>query len=235
MDTPAAAAPLVFVVDDDASMREALASLIRSAGWAVQVFCHAQAFLDRQPSERPCCLVLDVRMPGLDGLGLQRLLAETGEQLPIIFMTAHGDIPMSVRAMKLGAMEFLPKPFHDQDLLDAIAQALEQDGTRRRLQAESGSIRARYETLTARERDVMRLVVSGLLNKQTAAELDVTEITVKVHRRHLMHKMQAKSLADLVRMAERLNEAGIGSFVTKRFAGGRRLYEGVIDRRGRGA
>lgn len=195
---------VVLVVDDDASVREALSSLMRSVGLRVQTFASAQGFLQSPRPDIAACLVLDVRLPGLSGLDLQRELASAGESMPIIFITGHGDIPMSVRAMKAGAAEFLAKPFRDQDLLDAIQDALERDGAARRARADLADLHARYDTLTLRERDVMRCVVRGSLNKQTAAELGITEITVKVHRRHVMEKMRVRSVAELVRITEKL-------------------------------
>jgi FixJ family two-component response regulator len=194
----------VFVVDDDDSIREALSSLVRSVGLRVETFASAQDFLRHPRPEGPGCLVSDVRLPGLSGLDLQRELADAGQDIPIIFITGHGDIPMSVRAMKAGAAEFLPKPFRDQDLLDAIAQALERDGTSRQTRAEVSEIRRRYATLTGREQETMALVVKGMLNKQSAADLGISEITIKVHRRHIMQKMMASSLAELVRMAAKM-------------------------------
>jgi len=195
---------MVFVVDDDTSVREALTGLIRSIGLAVEAFGTAREFRARQRPDAPSCLILDVRLPGLSGLDLQRELADAGEQIPIIFITGHGDIPMSVRAMKAGAAEFLPKPFRDQDLLDAIGQALERDQAARKERAALTEIRGRYDTLTAREREVAPLIVRGMLNKQAAAELGISEITVKVHRRNVMRKMKARSLAELVRILEQL-------------------------------
>jgi FixJ family two-component response regulator len=194
----------VFVVDDDQSVREALSSLLRSVGLCVKTFPSAQEFIRHEFVETPACLVLDVRLPGVSGLDLQGELTRTGKDIPIIFMTAHGDIRMSVRAMKAGAMEFLSKPFRDQDLLDAIKKALVRSEDARVARARTADLRARYETLTSRQREVMAHVVAGRLNKQTASALRITEITVKVHRRHIMDKMLAKSVADLVRMAEKL-------------------------------
>ncbi len=199
--------PIVFVVDDDQSVREALDSLIRSIGLRVETFASAQDFLRHQRPDAAACLVLDVRLPGRSGLDLQRDLAIAGEQMPIIFISGHGDIPMTVRAMKAGAAEFLPKPFRQQDLLDAIWQALERDQAARQGRAELAELQNRYDTLTVRERQVIVLIVRGMLNKLVAAELGITEVTIKVHRHHIMQKMKASSLPALVRMAEQLRLA----------------------------
>jgi len=197
-------APVVFVVDDDSSVRDSLRRLITSVGFNVEVFPTAQAFLKARRPDGPGCLVLDVRLPGLSGLDLQRELADTDAALPIIFLTGHGDIPMSVRAMKAGAIEFLTKPFREQDLLDAIRAAIERDRAMRIDRQERTELRGRYVSLTPRERDVLTRIVAGLLNKQIAGELGTSEATVKEQRAHVMTKMQAGSVAELVRFASRL-------------------------------
>jgi FixJ family two-component response regulator len=199
--------PVVFVVDDDPSVRDALAGLVRSVGLEVRSFGSTQEFLQSRRPDAPGCLVLDVRLPGRSGLDFQRELAESSIHLPIVFITGHGDIPMSVRAMKAGAIEFLTKPFHDQALLDAVQLGIERDRARRRDAAAIAGLRQRFDALTPREREIMALVVSGRLNKQIAADLAVSEITVKVHRGQVMRKMRARSLAELVRMADQLGVA----------------------------
>jgi FixJ family two-component response regulator len=195
---------IVFVVEDDASVRRAIGALIRLAGLTVQTFPSAQEFLAFPRPDVPSCLVLDVQLPGLSGLDLQEELARADVQIPIIFLTGHGDIPMTVRAMKAGALEFLTKPFDDQDLLEAIHEAIKRDRLARRERANMRMLYDRYSSLTPREQEVMKWVVSGLLNKQIAAELGISEIMIKVHRGQVMQKMQAESLADLVRMSEKL-------------------------------
>ena len=199
-----AAVPTVFIIDDDRSMRQAIHDLVESVGMRAESFSTGEEFLGTRNAGRPSCLVLDVRLPQMSGLDFQRRLAEAGMQIPIIFVTAHGDIPMSVRALKSGAMEFLTKPFRDQDLLDAIQQALERDRIAQQQQAEIHDLQERYHALTAREREVMTLVVSGRLNKQIASEIGASEATVKVHRGNVMYKMQAGSVVDLVRIADKL-------------------------------
>ena len=199
---------IVFVVDDDASVCEALSSLLRAVGWQVRTFATAVAFLEFRRPDLPACLLLDVRLPGLSGLDLQRQLAARGDVLPIIFMSSHGDIPMTVQAMKAGAVEFLPKPFREEDMLDAIDGAIERDTAGRTDRAEVAGLRDRIGLLSAREHEVMLLVLKGLLNKQAAAALGITEATVKVHRRHIMEKMAAESLPELVRMVERVRPTG---------------------------
>jgi RNA polymerase sigma factor (sigma-70 family) len=197
-------APVVFVIDDDPSVRSSLKFLISTVGLQVESFDSAETFLHRKPPDTSSCLVLDVRLRGLSGLDFQRELADRNIHIPIVFVTGHGDIPMSVRAMKAGAVEFLTKPFRDQDLLDAIRVALERDGARREQEKEVSELRHRFESLTPREQEVISMVVAGMLNKQIAYQLGTAENTVKVHRSRAMEKMQAQSLADLVRMIERL-------------------------------
>jgi FixJ family two-component response regulator len=195
---------LVFIVDDDASLRESLKNLIRSVGLRVEPFASAQEFLRSKRPDVPGCLVLDVRLQGVSGLDLQKRMADSDIEMPIIFISGHGDIPMTVQAMKAGAVEFLTKPFRDQDLLDAVQHALERDRAAREQREEIQKLRRRFESLTQREREVMGLVVTGLLNKQIAGELGTSETTVKIHRHQVMEKMAANSLAELVRMSDRL-------------------------------
>lgn len=197
--------PVVYVVDDDASIRASIESLLRSVGHTVVTFDSTQSFLGFSRAEGPACVVLDVRMPGASGLELQRELAAAGSVIPIIFVTGHGDIAMSVAAMKAGALEFLTKPFRDQDLLDAVHRGIEEDRRRGRREMRLATLRERYALLTSREQQVMRMAAAGLLNKQIAAELALSEVTVKVHRAHAMQKMQARSLPDLVRISDALD------------------------------
>jgi FixJ family two-component response regulator len=204
---PADDQPVVFVVDDDPSMRATLTDVMRSVGLQVQTFASAREFMDSKPPDAPGCLVLDVRLPGQSGLDFQRTLAKSGMELPVVFITGHGDVSMSVRAMKAGAVDFLIKPFRDQDLLDAVHAAIERDRTRRQQVIGVADLEERYRSLTERERDIMALVVVGRLNKLIASELGLAEVTVKAHRSQLMHKMGAKSLPELVRMADRLGGA----------------------------
>lgn len=197
-------APIVFVIDDDPSVRRALGRLLRSAGWCVEVFASADEFLKHSLPDVPACIILDVQMPGLNGMGLQRTLAKKNSSLPIVFISGHGDIPTTVRAMKAGASDFLPKPFNDRDLLKAVRQAIARHAQARRAGAELAKLRQRAESLSPREREVMALVVSGMLNKHAGHQLGVTEKTIKAHRAQVMHKMLARSLAELVRMAEKI-------------------------------
>jgi len=206
-ERPGGEQPTVYVVDDDAGVRRAAKELIETVGLRVETFASAQDFLETERHDAPGCLVLDVRLPGLSGLDLQRELRKTNNPVPIIFVTGHGDIPMSVQAMKAGAVEFLTKPFRDQQLLDSIAEAINRDRLARKERHEVAELRLRHESLTPREREVMELVVKGLLNKQVGAELGMSETTVKLHRGQVMQKMRADSLADLVRMSERLQDA----------------------------
>jgi FixJ family two-component response regulator len=204
MNAQCGAAPAVFVIDDDQPVRESLSSLLKSVGLQVTTFKTTDEFLQQAAPSGPSCLVLDIRLPGLSGLDFQTELAKANIHIPIIFMTGYGDIPMSVKAMKAGAVEFLTKPFRDQDILDAVRLGIERDRIQREADKTAASLQALFDTLTPREREVMAYVTSGLMNKQIAAEMDVSEITVKVHRGNIMHKMGAKSLADLVRMADAL-------------------------------
>ena len=204
MSPPAESKPMVFVIDDDASMRQAMSSLFASVGLRVTAFASASEFLQAKLPDCPTCLVLDVRLPGLSGLDFQAELAKANIDLPIVFMTGHGDIPMTVRAMKAGAVEFLPKPFRDQDMLDAVQIGIERDRGRREKASSAAKLKASFNSLTSREQTIMGLVTAGLMNKQIAGELGVSEITVKVHRGSVMRKMGAKSLAELVRMADAL-------------------------------
>ena len=202
--------PTVFIVDDDQSVRRGLVSLLNSVGLNAMAFASAQEFLQHKRPDAPACLVLDVRLPDLSGLDLQRRLGQSDEAIPIIFITGHGDIPMTVRAIKAGAVEFLTKPFKDQDLLDAIHQALKADRAAHEQRAKAAELRRRYDSLTAREREVMQLVMTGRLNKQIAGELGTSEVTVKIQRGRVMHKMQAESVVDLLRMAETLSLVAAG-------------------------
>ena len=199
--------PVILIIDDDPSMRATLADVMRSVGLAVQTFASAQDFLGSKLPDAPACLVLDVRLPGLSGLDLHRILRECGVELPVVFISGHGDVQMSVRAMKAGAVDFLAKPFRDQDLLDAVHEGIERDRARRGRAVKAAELQERYRSLTERERDIMALVVLGHPNKQIAAQLGVAEVTVKAHRRQIIHKMRARSLPALVRMAARLRGA----------------------------
>jgi len=196
--------PIVFIIDDDISVREGISDLLRSVGLGVQTFASTQEFVNSKRPDAPGCIILDVRLPGRSGLELQQSLGQLGIRLPVIFISAHGDIPISVRAMKSGAMEFLTKPIHEQELLDAVQAGIERDRANRQDNALATELRARFDSLTSREREIMSLVVSGKLNKQIGFQVGLSEMTVKVHRSHVMQKMQAKSLVDLVRMADKL-------------------------------
>ena len=202
-----AAVPTVFIVDDDGGVRRAVQDLVESVGLRAECFATGQEFLQKKRSSDPSCLVLDVRLPQMSGLDFQQILTDLGIHIPIIFITAHGDIPMSVKALKSGAVEFLTKPFRDQDLLDAIQQALQRDRAEREQRDELRDLQGRYSVLTAREREVMGLVVGGMLNKQIASEIGISEATVKIHRGNVMQKMQAGSLIELVRIADKLKPA----------------------------
>jgi FixJ family two-component response regulator len=202
MNTQPQEQPIVFIIDDDEGLREGLAALFRSVGLEAKLFASAPEFLQAKLPDIPSCLVLDVRLPGLSGLEFQSDLAKAKIRIPIVFMTGHGDISMTVRAMKAGAVEFLTKPFRDQDMLDAVQLAIEQDRKRRENENATRQLKASYDTLTARERQIMSLIVVGLMNKQIAGEVGLTEVTVKLHRGNLMRKMGAKSVAALVRMAD---------------------------------
>lgn len=200
--------PVVFVIDDDASIRKALSNLFKSVGFDPRPFASAQDFLEITPPDVPSCIVSDIRMQGLSGIDLQHELVKAKREVPIVFITGHGDVPMSVRAMKSGAVDFLTKPFREQDLLDAVKAGIERDVSRRRNDGAVSGVRRRFDTLTRREQEVMKSVVSGLLNKQIASSMGLSEVTVKVHRSHLMRKMQAKSLAELIHMANLLGMTG---------------------------
>jgi FixJ family two-component response regulator len=203
-DLATAAEPIVFVIDDDVAVRTTLSSLFRSVGWRVELFGSAHEFAQIKMPDAASCLVLDIRLPGVSGLDFQAKLAEADIRIPIIFMTGHGDIPMSVKAMKAGAIDFLTKPFRDQDILDAVVKAIERDKTRRDSEKGVSELRLLFDSLTTREREVMTQVAAGLMNKQIAPKLGIAEITVKVHRVHMMRKMKARSLIDLIKMAEKL-------------------------------
>jgi FixJ family two-component response regulator len=202
--------PIVYIVDDDAAVRDSLSNLFRSVDLQVELFASATDLLRNKPRDTPSCIVLDIRLPGVSGLDFQGQLAKSGIHTPIVFMTGHGDIPMSVRAMKAGAIDFLTKPFRDQDMLDAVFSALERDRKRWELDQATAAVSALYETLSSREKEVMFFVTKGLMNKQIAGEMGLSEITVKIHRGHVMRKMGVRTLADLVRIAERLGLSGAG-------------------------